>query len=246
MAGRLAAAAPDLKILVLEAGPGTKDDPAHIQPARFITHYVPTANTVRFHFSQPSDALGGRPLPVIAGQCLGGGSSINCGYTVVYFDLYSSAMFAVGMYTRASASDYDTWEKDYANPGWGFKDLLPLFNKVAFMFILSSQLILIHPCYVAGDIPSQTQRSESRYFRVSSASNLISLSLTLFRPSPLKVSYGGINTEIGKQFLATVDQVDPSRPADERRDATDFLELNVFNVSLLPAFKVLGNVDPSP
>lgn len=137
MAGRLAAAAPKLKILVLEAGPGTKDDLAHIQPARFITHYVPTANTVRFHFSQPSDALGGRPLPVIAGQCLGGGSSINCAFPVVNFSSYSSALFVVGMYTRASASDYDTWEKDYENSGWGFKDLIPLFNKVDFTLISS-------------------------------------------------------------------------------------------------------------
>lgn len=35
----------------------------------------------------------------------------------------------VMMYTRASASDYDDWEK-FGNPGWGSKDLIPLSNKV--------------------------------------------------------------------------------------------------------------------
>lgn len=34
------------------------------------------------------------------------------------------------MYTRASASDYDDWEKLYENPGWSFNDLEPLFAKV--------------------------------------------------------------------------------------------------------------------
>lgn len=48
--------------------------------------------------------------------------------------------------------------------------------------------------------------------------------------SPLAVSYGGIFTEIGQQFLETVGQVDESRPGDESRDATDFHNVNVFNV----------------
>jgi hypothetical protein len=33
------------------------------------------------------------------------------------------------MYTRASASDYDDWER-FGNPGWGSKDLIPLAEKV--------------------------------------------------------------------------------------------------------------------
>lgn len=34
------------------------------------------------------------------------------------------------MYTRASASDYDDWEKLYSNPGWGSADLLQYLKKV--------------------------------------------------------------------------------------------------------------------
>lgn len=34
------------------------------------------------------------------------------------------------MYTRASASDYDDWEKVHENPGWGSNELIPLLRKV--------------------------------------------------------------------------------------------------------------------
>ena len=36
----------------------------------------------------------------------------------------------VMVYTRASASDYDTWEAVYENPGWGSKQLIPLLKEV--------------------------------------------------------------------------------------------------------------------
>jgi hypothetical protein len=36
----------------------------------------------------------------------------------------------VMVYTRASASDYDTWEEVHENPGWGSKDLIPLLKQV--------------------------------------------------------------------------------------------------------------------
>jgi hypothetical protein len=78
VAGRLAAADPDLRILVLEAGPPTYNSPAHRQPARFISHITPGSRTVRVHASRPSAALGDRSTLVPCGQCLGGGGSINC------------------------------------------------------------------------------------------------------------------------------------------------------------------------
>jgi alcohol oxidase len=78
VAGRLAAADPDLRIHVLEAGPPTYNDPAHRQPARFFSHLATGSRTVRVHTSRPSAALGGRSTLVPSGQCLGGGGSINC------------------------------------------------------------------------------------------------------------------------------------------------------------------------
>jgi alcohol oxidase len=112
VAGRLATADPNLRVLVLEAGPPTYNNPAHRQPARFLSHIAPGSRTVRMHESRPSAALGDRSTIVPCGQCLGGGGSVN-----------------FMMYTRASASDYDDWKTVYENPGWGSKDLIPLLKK---------------------------------------------------------------------------------------------------------------------
>ncbi|KAI0644557.1 alcohol oxidase-like protein [Trametes meyenii] len=111
-AGRLAAAAPDLRILIVEAGPHTQEDLAHVQPARCFSHLTPDTITAKHIVGRPSDHLNGRPLVIQTGQCVGGGSSMN-----------------FVMYTRPPRSDYDDWEKVYKNPGWGFDDLLPLIKK---------------------------------------------------------------------------------------------------------------------
>ncbi|KAH9046728.1 alcohol oxidase-like protein [Lactarius hengduanensis] len=113
IAGRLAAADANLRVLLLEAGPTTYNDPAHTQPLRFLSHLAPGSRTVRAHVSHPSAALGGRTTTVASGQCLGGGSSVN-----------------FMMYSRPSASEYDDWETAYHNPGWGSKDLVPLLKKI--------------------------------------------------------------------------------------------------------------------
>ena len=80
VAGRLATADPDLRILVLEAGPTTHNDPAHMHPALFLSHIMPGSQTVRGHESRPSAALGGRTTIVQTGPCLGGGGSVNCAF----------------------------------------------------------------------------------------------------------------------------------------------------------------------
>ncbi|KAH8988755.1 alcohol oxidase-like protein [Lactarius hatsudake] len=113
VAGRLAAVDANLRILLLEAGPTTYNDPAHTQPLNFLSHIAPGSRTSRAYVTQPSTALGGRTTIVPTGQCLGGGGSIN-----------------FMMYTRPSASDYDDWETVYRNPGWGSKDLIPLLRKI--------------------------------------------------------------------------------------------------------------------
>ncbi|KAF8338384.1 GMC oxidoreductase-domain-containing protein [Amanita rubescens] len=113
VAGRLAAADPTLKILIIEDGPDTRDKDVHIQPAKcFKNLWDPNSRTFLHYQGRPSEALGGRSPVVTTGHCLGGGSSVN-----------------LMMYTRASASDYDDWENIYGNPGWGSKDLIPLLEK---------------------------------------------------------------------------------------------------------------------
>ncbi|KAK7436184.1 hypothetical protein VKT23_019260 [Stygiomarasmius scandens] len=110
-AGRLAAADPSLRILLLEAGPHTLDLPEHVQPARYFYNLMNSTTTLSFQVGKESKALNGRKPIIPVGNCVGGGSSVN-----------------FQMYTRASASDYDDWER-FGNPGWGSKDLIPLSNK---------------------------------------------------------------------------------------------------------------------
>jgi alcohol oxidase len=80
IAGRLATADANLRILLLEAGPTTYNDPAHTDPLRLLDHLAPDSCAVRTHVTQPSVVLGGRTTTVPCGQCLGGGGSINCAF----------------------------------------------------------------------------------------------------------------------------------------------------------------------
>ncbi|KAJ6624001.1 GMC oxidoreductase-domain-containing protein [Mycena sp. CBHHK59/15] len=111
VAGRLAAADSSLKILIIEAGKHTKDVATHTQPGRYFANLASGGDTFTFHSTKPSEALGNRPCIIPSGKGMGGGSSVN-----------------FMMYTRASPSDYDDWEK-LSNPGWGSKDLITLANK---------------------------------------------------------------------------------------------------------------------
>jgi alcohol oxidase len=113
IASRLATAFPDLKILVLECGPTTKNKKEHIQPGQFITHLKPTSETMQFYASKPSDHLAGRSLVVPSGRCIGGSSSIN---------------FMV--YNRPAASELDDWENEFGNAGWSSRELIPMMQKV--------------------------------------------------------------------------------------------------------------------
>ncbi|KIJ67569.1 GMC oxidoreductase [Hydnomerulius pinastri MD-312] len=112
VAGRLAAADPSLRILILEAGPHTKGNPNYVQPSRCLLNVEPGSPSMSFNLAEPTSYLGGRALVVNSGRCVGGGSNVN-----------------FMMYTRASASDYDDWETIYKNEGWGSKELIPLLQK---------------------------------------------------------------------------------------------------------------------
>ena len=147
VAARLAAADATLRVLLLEAGPTTYNDPSHTEPLKYLSHIAPDSRTARFHVTQPSAALGGRTLTVPSGQCLGGGGSINCAphvscplYELRPSDLALGEFLAVMMYARPSASDYDDWETVYGNPGWGSKDLIPLLKKVCVRAVLGLKL----------------------------------------------------------------------------------------------------------
>ena len=98
---------PDVRVLLLEAGPPDTADEIHIPAAvnlLFQTAYDWNYQTV------PQDRAAGRSIYWPRGRVLGGSSSIN-------------AM----IYIRGNRHDYDSWRDDYGCEGWGYTDLLPYF-----------------------------------------------------------------------------------------------------------------------
>lgn len=77
-ADRLAACDSSLRILILESGPHTLDNPAHVQPYQCFTHLASTSTTLALNIGNPSPRLNGRAPIVASGHCVGGGSSVNC------------------------------------------------------------------------------------------------------------------------------------------------------------------------
>ncbi|EKM78826.1 hypothetical protein AGABI1DRAFT_114404 [Agaricus bisporus var. burnettii JB137-S8] len=112
IAARLAVADPSLKILILEAGPHSRNNLDHVQPARFYPALARCGEAFTPHVPKANPKLNGRLAPTVTGRCLGGSSAVN---------------FMV--YCRAAASDYDDWETVYRNKGWGSKSLIPLLRK---------------------------------------------------------------------------------------------------------------------
>jgi choline dehydrogenase len=98
---------PDVRVLLLEAGPPDDADEIHIPAAVSQLFQGPfdwNYETV------PQERAGGRAIYWPRGRVLGGSSSTN-------------AM----IYIRGSRHDYDTWRDDYGCQGWGYNDLLPYF-----------------------------------------------------------------------------------------------------------------------
>ncbi|KAH0833408.1 hypothetical protein J3R83DRAFT_12521 [Lanmaoa asiatica] len=112
IAGRLAAADPSLKILVVESDQHSRNLPIHVQPCRFVEHQAPRTTILSTHVGKPSTHLNGRTAAVRCGRCVGGGSAVN-----------------FMLYVRGATSDYDDWEA-FGNKGWGFDEVLPLIKKL--------------------------------------------------------------------------------------------------------------------
>jgi alcohol oxidase len=112
-AGRLAAAEPNLKILVVESGPHSETLEQIYVPGIYLSNMFPGTTTQKFHLSNPVEHLNGRVAFVPTGNCLGGGSAVNS-----------------MIYARGAASDFDEWKDFYKNEGWGAQELLPLMRKL--------------------------------------------------------------------------------------------------------------------
>jgi choline dehydrogenase len=99
---------PSLRILLLEAGMSGETDPDVLTPGRWVS-LMGSAYDWNYA-TEPEPGLSGRRIAVPRGKAHGGSSTIN-------------AM----VHIRGSRSCYDRW-RARGNPGWGYDDLLPLFQ----------------------------------------------------------------------------------------------------------------------
>jgi choline dehydrogenase len=96
---------PDVRVLLLEAGPRDTNENIHVP----LGYLKLGATEVDWDYhSAPEEQCSGRRIPLPRGKVLGGSSSIN-------------AM----VYIRGNHRDYDEW----GVPGWSWADLLPYFVK---------------------------------------------------------------------------------------------------------------------
>lgn len=101
---------PDIRVLILEAGPRDLNPFIHMpagvykvwKDARINWNYA----------SDPQAELADRAIPVPRGRVLGGSSSIN---SMVYL--------------RGHPMDYDRWASDFGLPDWDYAHCLPYFRK---------------------------------------------------------------------------------------------------------------------
>ena len=108
LANRLSAD-PGTRVLLLEAGGETH--PLSRVPISFSL-FIDAPKVNWRYFSEPEEATGERPVPVPRGRMLGGSSAIN------------------GLvFVRGQALDYNIWAQ-LGNRGWGYDDLLPVFQKM--------------------------------------------------------------------------------------------------------------------
>jgi choline dehydrogenase len=96
---------PDVRVLLLEAGPPDTKENVHV-PLGYLQ--LGGTDVDWDYHSAPEPECYGRRIPLPRGKVLGGSSSIN-------------AM----VYIRGNRRDYDEW----GVPGWSFGDLLPYFLK---------------------------------------------------------------------------------------------------------------------
>src|SRR5437763_15104529 len=98
---------PDVRVLLLEAGPDYAKIPAELDDG---LGHPPTA-THNWAFTSDPDPTSGRTLDLPRGRVIGGSSTTNGAFAL-----------------RGHPADYDGWAAD--NAGWSWDDVLPSFCKL--------------------------------------------------------------------------------------------------------------------
>jgi choline dehydrogenase len=100
---------PSVRVLLLEAGEAADGDGAVLTPGRWVS--LMGSRWDWAYTTEPERGLAGRTIAAPRGKLLGGSSGIN-------------AM----AYVRGSRLSLDAW-RDRGNPGWGYDDLRPMFER---------------------------------------------------------------------------------------------------------------------
>jgi len=109
LANRLSAK-PDVRVLLLEAGPS--DNSLFIRMPAMVGEVLTKPRFNWEYVTEPQKHLNGRRIPWARGKALGGSSSIN------------------GMiYIRGHAYDYDRWAEDPELAHWSYAHVLPYFKR---------------------------------------------------------------------------------------------------------------------
>jgi choline dehydrogenase len=108
LANRLSAQ-PEIRVLVLEAGPEDRTWKIHMPAA--LTYNLCDDKYNWYYETEPQAAMDGRRMYWPRGRVLGGSSSLN-------------AM----VYVRGHAYDYDRWAEEGA-AGWSYAEVLPYFRR---------------------------------------------------------------------------------------------------------------------
>lgn len=98
-----------MSILLVEGGASNQDIPSISYPALFLNNLAPGSEHNQSYKTKASAHLAGRELDVLAGNVLGGGSSIN-----------------LMVYSRPQRSDFDAWKV----PEWSADVMLKYMKKV--------------------------------------------------------------------------------------------------------------------
>jgi choline dehydrogenase len=101
---------PDMRVLILEAGPRDLNPYIHLPAGVYKVWKDPRINWN--YASAPQAELADRAIPVPRGRVLGGSSSIN---SMVYL--------------RGHPKDYDRWAADFGLADWDYAHCLPYFRK---------------------------------------------------------------------------------------------------------------------
>ena len=108
LANRLSAE-PSVRVLLLEAGGPTGNDPSITTPGRWVTLLGSQFDWA--YTTEPEPGMQNRRIAFPRGKAIGGSSAIN-------------AM----VFIRGHRLCYDRW-KELGNTGWGYDDVLPLFKR---------------------------------------------------------------------------------------------------------------------